>query len=168
MNALNKAGMTPMDDLESIFYLLCWIMACHTGTVLKPHALKHKSLPYDLQTMLSASTDKAMAQEKYSFIDRRAFRLTLQTPFESFLPLMQKYHCLLATHGEIYSSGQGVTVIAPPDIKEVVLAGFKQVLELLDEGISTARAVVDVISSKRQVEASNREHTAVTRQKKNQ
>jgi hypothetical protein len=148
MNALNKAPMTPMDDLESIFYLLCWIMAGHTGTVLKPHALKHKSLPYELQTMLSAGTDKSIARHKYSFMDRRAFRLTLQTPFASFLPLMQKYHGLLATHGEIYSSGEGVTTIAPSQTKEVVLAGFKQVLELLDEGISTARAVVDKMSSK--------------------
>jgi hypothetical protein len=101
INALQmETWMTPFDDLESIFYILAWIIFGHKQPILKDHRLALDSMEGTLSEWFGKnenyfSATKDVAKAKRDFLTHYSEIQTVREAWYPLLPLLNMYYKLL-------------------------------------------------------------------------
>ncbi|KAF8520516.1 hypothetical protein JB92DRAFT_3111727 [Gautieria morchelliformis] len=90
-NALNNNPTTHCDDLESIYYLLCFIIAGHTRLDLCNSRLPDSKIPRYVSNWMLDEADFVF-QNKEGYIRITAFPIPVQDEFKVLEPLAAKLH----------------------------------------------------------------------------
>ncbi|KAF8480547.1 hypothetical protein JB92DRAFT_2837657 [Gautieria morchelliformis] len=93
-NALRKYPTTHCDDLESLYYLFCFIITAHTGPSLGKSRLPHDDLPDDLQLWFQERPG-SLATAKKGHLAGQEFMIPVQNAFKPLEPLAIKLHSFL-------------------------------------------------------------------------
>jgi hypothetical protein len=135
--------MTPFDDLESIFYILVWIIFGHKQPLLKDHRIAMGSMVEPFSEWFGGNeehnlADYRVAKLKTNFLTNYSEIQTVHPTWLPLLPLLNKYHKLL--HGrqvvllQRKKGGLGVKLEALDkdtiDAFDEVLGYFTQTLEV--------------------------------------
>jgi hypothetical protein len=95
-NALRKYPTTHCNNLESLYYLFCFIITAHTGPNLSTSRLPHAGLPEDLKLWFLGQPS-FVAVAKKGHLDGEDFMLPVQNVFNPLEPLAVKLHGFLHT-----------------------------------------------------------------------
>ncbi|KAF8521685.1 hypothetical protein JB92DRAFT_3094405 [Gautieria morchelliformis] len=89
--ALDKKPTTHCDDLESLYYLLCFIIAGHKSLEIGSSRLPHPALPRFLKRWMLDDPLDVSDGKKYHFTDR-SFSIVVQEKFMPLRPLASRLY----------------------------------------------------------------------------